>query len=1101
MGIDLIGTLQPKNNGAFPTHDARYGKGGFQSVADITGRDAIPALNRVAGMHVYVLSETSTYILGPGLTNADWSFVDNLPVFTQTDVYIDPLSGSDINPGTVGSPLQTHAEFFRRTRGATIFPPSTNPAYFGARILTVYIVNDLPDTDPISLDCLLGPDVVVHYVGGATTVHSGSFTSVVPKDPTTNTPFQFTDSALPAANSWAAWVGKRVRLTAGNSRFYTTMWVAKDLGAKTFRSSEPSIVAEWDAQRIIDLGPLSFLVIDTYSQTPIVGDTYVVEDLRKAAPGLLRVDAVGTGPAGWLPQVVFSEFEFGTSVSMIVDMPTNYPMFNSVKVVPIFVVKNCEEIYPQNCHLHAGYFNEAGSTFAEMFGGLVGSVASGENFGIYNTNGRLTLVKDVMCQGVGIRGSGIIIQSACVFDSVDSLFSSANGVDVGRQQVHSSNPATMPGGGIVLGRAENISHDVNLRLWGSGNAGHGVTVSAGCVFTCEVIPTITGVLGDFSVGGGSLARGWDETKGTHASQRTTTWANLVAPIGSGGLGGSAFNPALDSKLVAINSQQNPDVAQETQADWYIDPIGGNNKNAGTVGAPIASWAGLLGKWGSSLLAPIGGTLTVHILGNLNGTTDPVYMPSTVRLGNGVLLVVQGVRTTVRTGTFTAVTPGNRTSVPALAWSVEDTAMGAATWTTDLGRRLRITSGANTGITVGIAKDLGAHQARISWPIDSSVPGGNTPKGVVSVGDAYVVETLTQVCIGLVSPTGDTSEGSGLYPTVCFFDLESTPVSTANSNFTIVDATCNIYFYQCKIGTELTCGRSADDIGTWFVGCVFTTSFVTCNGIMVLYGGVALGSEISSQGGAYLYLSGDLLVQGGKLEPGSNIQIGAMGVFDAPSHGIQTVAQIALQQVGDTDSGLYGAGNAGVGIYLRPGGSMICLLVTPNITGVGGDFLLGSGPARGWAEKLSDYTQPRAATWVNFDADIGDGGFSRGAYNIAERMQIVRSLNLGLNSDVLVTGSTKRVERFPVADGETRSLRFVAAVKSTDGSGAVMGEWEIKATYTRIGGTLAQAYVPSITSTFLVGAPPAPTLTLNGNTDVDLNVSGTGLTWTVSQFRI
>jgi hypothetical protein len=220
MTIPLSDTIIP--GGPFPTHEARYGKGGFQSVADTTARDAIPNLNRVAGMHVYVVSEASTYVLGTGLTNGDWSFVDNLPVFTPTDIYIDPISGSDINPGTVGSPLQTHAEFFRRTRGATIFPPSTNPAYFGARVLSVHIVNDLPDTDPINLDCLLGPDVIIHYIGGATTVHSGSFTSVIAKDPTTNIPFQFTDSALPAANSWTAWVGKRVRLTAGNSRFYTT---------------------------------------------------------------------------------------------------------------------------------------------------------------------------------------------------------------------------------------------------------------------------------------------------------------------------------------------------------------------------------------------------------------------------------------------------------------------------------------------------------------------------------------------------------------------------------------------------------------------------------------------------------------------------------------------------------------------------------------------------------------------------------------------------------------------------------------------------------------------------------------------------------------
>jgi len=71
-GIDLIGTLQPKNSGAFPTHDAQYGKGGFQSVADLTARNAIPNLNRVEGMQVYVVANGQTYSLASGLTNADW---------------------------------------------------------------------------------------------------------------------------------------------------------------------------------------------------------------------------------------------------------------------------------------------------------------------------------------------------------------------------------------------------------------------------------------------------------------------------------------------------------------------------------------------------------------------------------------------------------------------------------------------------------------------------------------------------------------------------------------------------------------------------------------------------------------------------------------------------------------------------------------------------------------------------------------------------------------------------------------------------------------------------------------------------------------------
>jgi hypothetical protein len=608
MGIDLIGTIQPKNNAAFPTHDAKYGKGGFQSVVNLATRDAIPDLNRVAGMHVYVLSNLTTYVLGVGLTNSDWLLGSNLPIFTASDIYIDPINGNDNNSGLTSiTALKTHAELYSRTRGAIIFPPSNDPNLYGARLLTVHILNNLLDTDPINIECVLGQDAIIHYVGGATTLHSGSITSVVARDPSNNIPFQFTDSALPTSNEWATYLGKRVRITSATSNLNTTMWVAKDLGAKTFRSSDPSIIAEFYPARIADLGILSFLVVDTYPQTPIVGDTYVVEDLRRVAPGLIKLDAIGSGPGGWIPQIVFSEFDFATSDEMTIIAPSSIPMFNSVRVAAIFNVKEAEELYPLNCYFRTGIFNKPSSAFTQLFGGLIGAITDGaENFGLYNTTGRLALVKDVMCQGVGIRGGNIIIQTACIFDAIDSLFSSASGVDVGRQQVHSSNPLIIPGAGITLGRTENVSHDVNLRLWGSGNAGYGVNVSPGCVFECEVIPTITGALGNFSVGSGTSARGWDQFSGTYASQVPATWANLGATLRAGGLGGSAFNPALDARIIAINSQQSLQVNGNTITYRPGVASGGNH---------VATWSEV-----NAFIAANSGACTVYLDGSIAACT-------------------------------------------------------------------------------------------------------------------------------------------------------------------------------------------------------------------------------------------------------------------------------------------------------------------------------------------------------------------------------------------------------------------------------------------------------------------------------------------------
>ena len=96
------------------------------------------------------------------------------------------------------------------------------------------------------------------------------------------------------------------------------------------------------------------------------------------------------------------------------------------------------------------------------------------------------------------------------------------------------------------------------------------------------------------------------------------------------------------------------------------------------------------------------------------------------------------------------------------------------------------------------------------------------------------------------------------------------------------------------------------------------------------------------------------------------------------------------------------------------------------------------------------------------------------------------------------------KRFPVSDGDVRLVRAVVKVQSADGSGAVQGEWDVRAAYARVAGVLAAAYAPSITALFTVGAPGGPSLALNGDTDVDLHVTGvaaTDLTWTVSDVAL
>ncbi len=46
----------------FPTHDAKYGKGGFRAVATTAERDAITTYRKDPGMFVYVIEEQKLYV-------------------------------------------------------------------------------------------------------------------------------------------------------------------------------------------------------------------------------------------------------------------------------------------------------------------------------------------------------------------------------------------------------------------------------------------------------------------------------------------------------------------------------------------------------------------------------------------------------------------------------------------------------------------------------------------------------------------------------------------------------------------------------------------------------------------------------------------------------------------------------------------------------------------------------------------------------------------------------------------------------------------------------------------------------------------------------
>lgn len=71
--INISAPISPYDtNDTYPTHEAKYGKGGLRAVDNVAERDNIPLELREDGMIVYVRDLNIAYILHGGLANTNW---------------------------------------------------------------------------------------------------------------------------------------------------------------------------------------------------------------------------------------------------------------------------------------------------------------------------------------------------------------------------------------------------------------------------------------------------------------------------------------------------------------------------------------------------------------------------------------------------------------------------------------------------------------------------------------------------------------------------------------------------------------------------------------------------------------------------------------------------------------------------------------------------------------------------------------------------------------------------------------------------------------------------------------------------------------------
>lgn len=432
----------------------------------------------------------------------------------QSNWRIDAVAGDDEADGNA-TPLKTQAELFRRWGPSPhLNPPAVEYStgspgrFYFPTIIT--LLTSLPQSDPHAMPdgIRLNNNGRLIFKGTVTTARTGTLSSVVALNRSTNQAVSVTDTAL---TSWSADICQRIRVTAG-ANAGSTGWVAKDLGSKAARISPPSKL-NYDSD-----GDTRAAFVTVTPSTFSNSDAYALQTLPRMYWGLQPHVNAGFERSSAFGLVRYEDLEIATTSAHPVmgNLGNAYSFFVGCKIngnglfTGAYLRSSSNSAF-LNCSFSDGFLVYP-QTEAVI-------VASGLSLGDVFT-GFVVLDADFLVQGAILR----VTMGACRMGLVGVYDSPSDGCVVG-----SFDANHFPGAGVT-----NVtSHYPAHLLYGSGNAGVGLRVGAGGQFCyASTIPAITGSGGDFRVGNSSLAfSGVDQT-----------WTNFAAAK-PGGFGGSLVNLA------------------------------------------------------------------------------------------------------------------------------------------------------------------------------------------------------------------------------------------------------------------------------------------------------------------------------------------------------------------------------------------------------------------------------------------------------------------------------------------------------------------------------------------------------------------------------
>jgi len=281
--------------------------------------------------------------------------------------------------------------------------------------------------------------------------------------------------------------------------------------------------------------------------------------------------------------------------------------------------------------------------------------------------------------------------------------------------------------------------------------------------------------------------------------------------------------------IAFRDQLAPNPGWGAQPAWFVDGLNttklASDLNDGlTAGTPLLTDAELFYRLGAQ---PITASTVVAFI-SLPPKADPVradiFIEQRVPTTQVKVRIIGPAMTQKKTGALSAVTVRVRsTNTP---WLLTDA--GAAFDATDLGLRVRITSGARTGARFYVATVPGATTIRVSEPVIPNFPVLANTYVTPAAPDPY--EILTAPGVLYVDFIRVRANG-GLYPnqpTVQFEDLDLSILGRgAFSESQLLHSACSLVFANCRwIDKDAGGGRlilSAEGKGTANTWAFFTAT--------------------------------------------------------------------------------------------------------------------------------------------------------------------------------------------------------------------------------------------------------------------------------------